>query len=182
MPHRTMEEILEAFGDLLTDFDQIGRVAHERYRAYAPADLIELSQRSQAACTYDHMVAEADRRFLGREGVRPLEIGGLKLWHFEGADTVVRFKKMDEDGKTKNYPTKQAKDFDRGYDLPGLPMPPIRLSAGYLLDATGTVLVRTQISRPMGTKQTMWCAALIPPEERRVGERVWRDVTRQGRL
>ena len=95
---------------------------------------------------------------------------------------MVRFKKMDEDGRTRNYPTRHAKSFDRGHDLPNLPMPPTRLSAGYLLDATGTTLVRSQISRPMGAKQTMWCAAVVPPDDRSVGERAWRDVTRQGRL
>jgi hypothetical protein len=182
MSNRSMEETLDALGDLLDDFDQIARAAHARYRAYAPADLIELSSRAQAACTYDHMVAEADRRFLGRAGVRLIESKTLKLWLFEVADVVVRFKKMDEDGRTRNYPTRHAKDFDRGFDLPNLPMPPIRLSAGYLLDKTGTTLERTQISRPLDTKRTMWCAAVVPLEKRIVGERVWFDVTRQGAL
>lgn len=182
MPDRTITETMDALGALLDDFDQITRAAHSRFRAYRPEDIIELDTRAQAACTYCHMASEADRRFLDRAGIRFIEINGLRLWLSEEANAVIRFKKMDEDGRVRNYPTQQAKDFDRGFDLPGLPMPPVRLTAGYLLDPTGTSFIRTQIARPMGTKRTMWCAAVVPAEEREVGERAWRDVTRQGRL
>lgn len=182
MSDRPMEELLDGLAPLLDDFDQITRHAHARYRAYAAEDLVELDARAQAACTYCHMAAEADRRFLDRKGIRPMDINGLRLWLVEEADVVVRLKKMDEDGRVRNYPTKQAKNFDRGFDLPGLPMPPVRLTAGYLLDQTGTSFIRTQIARPMGTKKTMWCAAVIAAEDRKVGERAWENVTRQGRL
>ena len=84
------------------------------------------------------MVASADKRLINRDGVRPLDISGLKLWLFEHANIVVRFKKMDEDGRSRNYPTKQAKAFDAQLELPGLPPKPLRLTVGYLLDKTGT--------------------------------------------
>jgi hypothetical protein len=178
MPDRSMNDTLDAFGDLVDAFDQIARSAHNRYRSYRAEDLVELDSRAQASCTYCHMLADADRRFTGIARIRPLDIRGLKLWLFEDANAAVRFKKMDEDGRSRTYPTKQAKDFDAGADLPGLPMPPVRLTAGYLLDITGTVFVRTQIARPVGTG-TMWCGAVVPREERRPGERAWIDVTRQ---
>jgi hypothetical protein len=182
MPHRSMAGILDAVGDsLLDDFDAITREAHSTYRGYDPAVLIEHDSRAQANCTYSHMVASADRRFIGRDGVRMLDVRGLKLWLFEDASVVVRFKKMDEDGRSRNYPTKQAKDFDAQLELPGLPPKPVRLTAGYLLDKTSTEFIRAQIARPDG-KQTMWCAAVIPREDRKAGERIWIDVTRQGRL
>ncbi len=182
MPEKSMEETLDSLGGLLDDFDQVTRAAHARYRGYDPQVLIEHDSRAQAACTYCHMAAEADRRFIDRPGVRPMDINGLRLWLIEDVEIVIRFKKMDEDGRVRNYPNKQARNFDRGFDLPGLPMPPVRLTAGYLLDATGTTIIRTQIARPMGTKRTMWCAAVIPAEERKVDERAWRNVTRQGRF
>jgi hypothetical protein len=128
------------------------------------------------------MVAEADRRFLGREKVRLIEVRGLKLWLFEEANAVIRWKKMDEDGLVRNYPTEQARGFDAGWDLPGLPMPPVRLTVGYLLDATGIEFIRTQIAKPAGRRKTMWNAAVFPREERKPGERVWHDITRQGHL
>lgn len=174
---------MAALEPVLDDLDQIARSAHAKYRAYAPDVLLELDARAQAACTYAHMSAEADRRFIGRTGVRDIDIRGLRLWLFEDANAVLRLKKMDEDGLTKNYPTEQARDFDRGNDIPGLPMPPIRLTAGYLLDApTRTQFIRTQVARPVGRKRTLWCVAVVPLEDRRAEGRAWRDVTRQGSL
>jgi hypothetical protein len=92
MPNRTLEETMDALGDLLNEFDQIASSAHARFRAYQPADIIELDSRAQATCTYCHMVAEAERRFIGRDGIRPFEIKGLKLWLFEKESVVVRLK------------------------------------------------------------------------------------------
>lgn len=182
MPKRSLEETMIALGAVLDDFDDIARIAHAKYRAYDPAVLVEHDARAQAACTYAHMSAEATRRFLTKEGIRELNIRGLRLWLIENANAVVRLKKMDEDGLARNYPTEQARGFDRGYDLPGLPMPPVRLTAGYLLDETGTQFIRTQVARPIGKERTMWCAAIVQAEQRGPGERAWRDVTRQGWL
>jgi hypothetical protein len=126
------------------------------------------------------MLADADRRFDGRAGVRPFDIRGLKLWLFEEANAVIRLKKMDEDGRSRNYPTKQAKAYDDQKELPGLPLPPVRLTAGYLLDPTGA-FVRAQIARPDG-REPMWCGAIVPREDRKPGERIWIEVTRQKRF
>jgi hypothetical protein len=182
MPNRTLEQVMTALGEALDELDQIARSAHALYRSYPANVLVDHDPRAQATCTYAHMSAEAARRFTGRDSIRELDIRGLKLWLFKDANTVIRLKKMDEDGLTKNYPTEQAKDFDKGNDLPGLPMPPMRLTAGYLLDATSTVFVRTQVARPVGRKKTLWCAAVVPFEERMQGEAIWKDVTRQGSL
>jgi hypothetical protein len=181
MPSRSIIEIMDAMGGFLDDFDRIARDAHTRYRAYNPADLIELDVRAQAACTYAHMVAGADRRFDGRANVRPVEIRGLKVWLIQEPNVVVRLKKMDENGSSRSYPTKQAKAFDAGEELPNLPMPPVRLTVGYLLDQTGSEFVRSQVARPDG-RSISWCAAIVPQEEREVGKPVWIDVTKQPRF
>ena len=183
MPDRTMDETLEALGaDAIDELDAIVRAGHLRYMAYSPADLLELDVRAQAACTYCHMLAEGARRLIGREGegIRPIDYqGGLKLWLYEPANVVVRLKKMDEDGKSRNYPTKQAKDYDAQRQLPGLPLPPVRLTVGYWLDATGQIINRVQIARPDGRRLPTWCAAVVPQEQRTAGQRIWTDVTRQ---
>ena len=182
MAGRTMTEILDTLGDdLLDEFDAIAREAHATYRLYDPSVLIEHDIRAQASCTYSHMVAAADRRFIDRTDVRALDIRGLKVWLFETANAVVRFKKMDEDGRSRNYPTKQARDYDAQLELPGLPPKPVRLTAGYLLDETGTEFVRCQIARPDGS-DALWCAAVIPRGDRTPGERIWIEVTRQRRF
>jgi hypothetical protein len=182
MPDRTMSETLDAVGEVLLDeFAEIVRTGHARYMSYKPEDLIELDVRAQSACTYCHMHSEADRRLIDREGIRRLEVlGGLRLWLVESANVVIRLKKMDEDGRTANYPTKQAQDYDAQRELPGLPLPPVRLTAGYWLDATQQIIQRVQICRPNGGRHApTWCAAIVPSEERKVGERIWIDVTRQ---
>lgn len=181
MPKRTMDQTLEALGEnAIDELAEIVRVGHLRYMNYAPADLLELDVRAQAACTFCHMHAEADRRLMGRDDIRPIEYkGGLKLWLYDKADVVIRLKKMDEDGRSSNYPTKQARDYDAQRELPGLPLPPVRLTAGYWLDATGQIINRVQIARPNGRRAPTWCAAVVPLDRRAAGERIWIDVTRQ---
>lgn len=181
MPNRTMDQTLDALGEAAIDeLAEIIRAGHDRYMTYDPAVLLELDLRAQAACTFCHMHAEADRRLLGRDDIRPIDYqGNLKLWLYKAANVVIRLKKMDEDGKSRNYPTKQAQDYDAQRQLPGLPLPPVRLTAGYWLDATGRVINRVQIARPAGKRVPVWCAAVVPPEQRKAGERIWIDVTRQ---
>lgn len=178
MPTRTMDETMDAFGTMLDVFDGALRAAHSRYRSYDPAILVEHDIRAQTACTYSHAIAEADRAFMEYPNVRPIDVRGLKIWLLEDYNVALRIKKMDEDGSTRNYPTKQAKDYDAGRELPGLPMPPVRLTAGYLLDDLNVNYVRTQIARPAGKRSVMWCAAVVPLERRVAGERPWVAVTR----
>ena len=178
MPIRTMDQTMDALEGYLDELDQILRTGHTRYRAYKSEDLLEHDRRAQAACTYAHAAAEAERRFITREKVRPIEVRGLRLWLLDDVNVALRFKKMDEDGTSRNYPTQQAEDYDAGKELPGLPMPPVRLTAGYVLDTLGSGFLRTQIARPTGKKNIMWCAAVVPTERRKVGERIWVEVTR----
>jgi hypothetical protein len=156
-------------------------VAHATYRTYKPEHLIELSKRAEACCIYDHMVAEAGRRFDQRADVRPIELRGLKLWVF-GDHTVARFKKMDEDGISRNYPTKQAEAFDRNQQLDGIPPEPTRVTVGYWPDPTGTAVLRVQVARPNGRKRVDWCAAIVPATERIAGTKIWEDVTKQAKF
>jgi hypothetical protein len=181
MPDRTMAQTLDELGDAAIDeLAEIIRAGHDRYMAYDPADLVELDVRAQASCTFCHMHAEADRRLIGQPGIRPIDYRGLKLWLYENTNVVIRLKKMDEDGRSRNYPTKQAKAYDAQLELPGLPLPSVRLTAGYWLDATGQIINRVQIARPDGRRAPTWCAAIIPQEQRKAGERIWIDVTAQG--
>lgn len=158
---------------LLDDLDAIPRAAFDTYRAYRPEHLVEHDARAAASCTYCHMVAEADRRWLGRPGIVSIEIRGLKVWLVRDT-AAIRWKKMDEDGKSRNYPTKQAKDYDGGITLPGLPPPAIRLAVGYLPNPTKTEITRVQIAKPRG-RGIDWCAAILP--EGNMPR--WVDVTRQ---
>jgi hypothetical protein len=167
----TIEQIMEGLDPLLEDLDQIVRSGFSTYRKYDPLHLIEHTPSASALNIYCHMVAEAERRFVGRAGVIPLNVPGLKTWAV-GQRAVIRFKKMDEDGHTRNYPTKQAKDFDFGKDIIGLPPKAARMSIGYLQNAAATEVKRVQIARPHG-KRVEWCVAVFEGDHR------WQDVTKQ---
>jgi hypothetical protein len=182
-----MDELMGLIDFLVDDLDAICRTAFTTYRGYGPEVLVEHDARTAANCTYSHMASEAERRFsLHHPKVQlldPRPLGGLKVWRVGqiGADALIRFKKHDEDGYSRNYPTKQARQYDRGLVLPGLPPEAVRLSVGYFLDATGTEFIRTQVARPAG-KRIDWCVAIVSQTERRAGEKLWFEVTRQRKL
>lgn len=181
MNDRSMNDIMQDVDALLDEFDEICRYGFDTYRKYDPMVLVEHDARAAAACVYAHMAAEAERRFTDHSLIKPVDsrpLGGLKVWRVRDS-AVIRFKKHDEDGYSRNYPTKQAKDYDRGNTLPGLPPPAARLSVGYWLDPTSTVFIRTQVARPLG-RTIDWCAAIVPAQERQAGDRRWIDVTKQG--
>jgi hypothetical protein len=181
---RSMAELMAYIEFLADDLDAICRHAFAKYRGYAAEILVEHDPRAAAACTYAHIAADAERRFAAFhpkvQHLDPRPLGGLKVWRVGevGADALIRFKKHDEDGYSRNYPTRQARQYDRGDTLPGLPPEAVRLSVGYLLDATSTEFIRTQVARPLA-RRIDWCAAIVPLGDRRPGEKAWIDVTRQ---
>ena len=177
MSDSTMSQVMVHLDDILDDLDAIPRIGFATYRRIPAELLIEHEARSRANCTYDHMMAEAHRRFIGRQGMRLIEIRGLKVWAIED-HTVIRFKKMDDEGRSRNYQTKQAKAYDRGESFPEISAPAVRLTVGYLADATATSIDRVQVALISG-RRVAWCAAIIPPASRADGSAKWADVTKQ---
>ncbi|MEO1719052.1 MAG: hypothetical protein AAFR23_02365 [Pseudomonadota bacterium] len=176
-----IDVVMDRVGPHLDVFDRVLRHGHDTYQRY-PTDLaVDHDASTQAHCTFRHILAEAHRNLDNNQGVRHLEVRQQNLWLFEDANFVVRFKKTDEDGASSNYPTSQAKAFDSGDELPGLPTAPTRLTIGYLLDITGTEYVRSQVSLP-DRSGTIWCAAILPIADRKEEGRLWREVTRNLRL
>lgn len=173
----TQDQAMSRLDQYFDELDSICRGGLSRYQQY-PADVrVEHDGRAAAACIYTHMVALADELLSDKPGVVFKTIRGLKVWII-GEQATIRFKKMDEDGKTRNYPTKQAKDFDRQLPLPGIPSPPLNLVVGYLPNPLGTDVERVQVARP-SDKAIDWCAAIVPVSDRAIGEPRWIDVTRQ---
>lgn len=179
MELRAIDEVMGLLEPRLDTFDKILREGHSTYESYPPEVQVELDARAQATCTYCHIVAEAERRFVDDSGIRPLVLNGdLRLWLIEDANVVIRFKKTDEDGLSRNYPTRQARFYDAGRELDGLPPAPARLTVGYLLNPAGEY-VRTQIALPRGRRRVAWCAAVVPAEDRKAGDAMWINVTSQ---
>lgn len=175
-----IEIVMGRMAPYLDQINAVLRHGHGVYETY-PADIvIDHDSSTQAHCTFRHTLAEAHRVLDDLPNVRHMEIRGQNLWLLESANVVVRFKKTDEDGVSSNYRTPQAVAFDGGEELPGLPPMPTRLTAGYLLDGTGTGFVRSQISLPTN-RGALWCAAIVPLDAREADEAAWYEVTRQRR-
>lgn len=180
MSEWTQEHAMSALDPFFDQIDAICRGGLAKYQEYPAEFRIDHDARATANCIYAHMVAIADEHLTTAPGVVFKSIRGLKVWII-GETATVRFKKMDETGRTRNYPTKQIRDFDRQLPLPGIPLPPLNLVVGYLPNALGTEVERVQVARPWG-KSVDWCAAILPVEERIVGAPRWIDVTVQARF
>ncbi|AVP96218.1 hypothetical protein C7S18_02975 [Ahniella affigens] len=181
MSSETINQVMDRISDdLLIQFEQITRFGFERYQQI-PAELrIDLSPRAQAACIYDFMMTESERRFDGRADIRPITMRGLKVWAVED-HTLVRLKKMDASGLKCNYRTKQTKEYDRGTSFAEFPPEAIRLTVGYFADAFSSSIERVQVAYQRGTRID-WCAAILPEDQRVEGQKIWTDVTMQGRI
>lgn len=175
-----IDAVMQAVEHVLDDLDHIGRSGLRTYQRYPAEFRIEHDARARASSIYCHMLAEAERRFDGSTGIVLKDVRGLKVFLI-GDKAVIRFKRMDEEGRSRTFPTRQAKDYDKGAALPGLPAPAIRLTVGYLPDATETDVVRVQVARPKG-REIEWCAAIVPAAERADEDVRWFDVTRQARF
>jgi hypothetical protein len=177
----TQDQAMAQLDPHFDELDAICRGGLERYQKRYPPDVrIEHDGRATAACIYAHMVAIADEIPTEKTGVIFKNISGLKVWIL-GECATSRFKKMDEDGRARNYPTKQARDFDLQLPLPGIPYPPLNLVVGYLPNPLGTDVERVQVARPSG-KGIDWCAAIVPTDSRVAGQPRWIDITRQARF
>jgi len=172
--------VMGGLTDYIDIFDEILRHGHETYERYPSEIVVDHDSSTQAHCTFRHILSKA----LGELGDLPqvmhFDIRGQNLWFIEPSNTIIRFKKTDENGTSSNYPTPQAVAFDKGELLPGLPAEPTRLTVGYLLDPTGSQYVRSQVSLPL--KGFGWCAAIIPAASRNDEEKGWYEVSKQSRF
>lgn len=101
--------VMDRLSPYLDIFDAILRHGHAAYEAYPAGVVIDHDASTQAHCTYRHILAEAHRVFDEHEFANHCEIKGQNLWVLDNANAVIRFKKTDEDGRSSNYPTKQAR-------------------------------------------------------------------------
>jgi hypothetical protein len=158
----SLEQVMAGLDHALDDLYEIPHAALATYRRTPPDLVVDHNASAAAHNVWCHMNAEAERRFTGRRGIVPKDIRGMKVWLFEDK-AVLRLKKLDEDGRSRNYPTPQQRKFDRGATLPGLPPEAVRISAGYVLNKAATEIDWVMISRPNGRVMPHWCVAVNAP-------------------
>ena len=109
---------------------------------------------------HDYIKDEVRRRFTDRAGFTIVERRQLFLLAV-GTDILLRFKKLDEDGRARNYPTQQARDFDCQLPLEGIPDAE-RVNVGYVLDPLGLQISVVMLSKTNGSGRVEWHRIIDP--------------------
>lgn len=95
---------------------------------------------------------EARTRVMSMPGVAAISRGRGFLLGFKGV--LVRFKKVDHEYRTRNYPTRGSLRFDQQLPIEGVPPHP-RVTLGYRLNRLGTAVVDLALVFSMGQK-VLW--------------------------
>jgi hypothetical protein len=133
----------------------------------------EHDDRAAAASMHSHVIAEAQRRFDEKPGVTLLSVRNLMVLNVN--DLIVgRWKKVNDGGRSRsNMSSKQARDFDRQLELPGVPAAATRLTLGYEPDPAFSRIERVIVSCPLGPT-IVWASQIVIIESEKAS---WVDIT-----
>lgn len=111
------------------------------------------SPRTRASMMHDLMVKHVKRRFDGAPSVRWFTRRGLFHLEIDGSFWL-RFKKLDRNMRSSSIPTLQALSFLNvlQLELPGMPSPVSRLTAGYVLNPLRTAIEGAYVTCPLGSE------------------------------
>jgi hypothetical protein len=123
--------------------------AWKDYISYPIEKRIVHTPRSRASLVHDHMVDRATKYAAREGGAQIVERSGLYLFVF-GGQIAVRFKKFDEELKTRNQPSNQVQQFKNQMQLPGV-QASYNLESGYILSADSQSLAAVHLVCPSGT-------------------------------
>ena len=123
--------------------------AWQDYVSYPIEKRIVHSPRSRASVVHDHMVDRAAKYAARESGVQIVEKSGLYLFVF-GGQIAVRFKKFDEELRTRNQPSGQVEQFKNQMQLPGVKAAH-NLESGYILSSDGQSIAAVHLVCPSGT-------------------------------
>jgi hypothetical protein len=117
-----------------------------------------LTATTRANMVRDFIVDEVTRVFANEKLVERIDKGLRILFRIKGKCLLI-FKKLDEDGFGRNYPTQTALSFERQENLPGIPVEP-RLHVGYTLNPAGSSIGRVLLSHLHKDKRKAWVTEL----------------------
>lgn len=162
-------KVLEPY--LLTIHDLLHEAFHTYQTKYPEEVKADHDNAAAATCVHRHILTNVNRQFMGVRGAKILNARGLKVLNIN--DRIVgRWKKLNEDGQSSSYPTKQARSYDRQLPLPHLPPAATRLTFGYEPDLAFTAIQRVVVACPHG-RRPLWCSQVLV-ESREVA---WVDIT-----
>ena len=150
--------VRRAFAYYQTEYPALARAAHDNA--------------ASAKNVHRHVLDEVTVATDGLRGLTMVDVRGLVVLNIHDR-VVIRFKKMDEEGKSVSYPTEQAKNYDRQLPLPELPAAATRLTFGYEPDLAFSAIVRVLVACPLGPR-AHWC---VQVNEEEAGAASWVDIT-----
>ena len=119
-----------------------------------------LLARTRANFISDHIAHFIDQRFRGDKHALVTKDRGFLLLNIRGK-LLIRFKKLDKNGRSRNILTKQQRLFAFQRPLPGLE-DETRLTAGYRLDELQIGIQDVLITCPVG-KEMRWMYTIEAP-------------------
>lgn len=142
------ETAVEELKDHFSDLESIVHNAWKDVNTLPTSSLIVMSARSRASLVHDHIIAHAasyaDRVANAHPFVRK-QMRGLVL----NGRYAVRFKKFDDENKSKNQPTQQVAEFRSQIELDGIDAMH-HLEIGYLTNELDTDVIDVRIACPSG--------------------------------
>lgn len=137
-----LEKVQSALGPYHAKIESVVRGAWMEWVALQRHLPQPASKRASANMVWDFMVQKAREAFDGDSSVRVIELH--QTCHFVFRESVLlRFKKADEQGLSRNYPTQRALSFyEREPDLFDAPIP---VEVVYVLNRLATALSSVQV-------------------------------------
>jgi hypothetical protein len=127
---------LEQYWDVLAD---LPHRALARYKRHLAAHLAQPSGRLRSTAIHDFMIDEL------RDAAGDNMVLSRGRWLLRAAnDCVLQCKKVDAKGRTSNYPTSAALEFETQTEFPGMPRG-TRVTLGYRLNKEKTEVVEVCI-------------------------------------
>jgi len=110
----------------------------------------DMTERSRASIVHDLTIRSAIHQLDGVQGIRIEERNRLFLFIFDDL-IAIRFKKLDDDKRSRNIPTQVTLGFLAQQEIPGIPST-LHLEAGYVLNRLQTDVEGVFIACPSGDR------------------------------
>ncbi len=133
----------------------------DRWKGLPAGARKSLTPTARANIVRDFIVDEATHRLKDITGVKRIDSGLRVLFRVAGQCLLV-FKKLDDQGLGRNYPTQSALKFQTQEHLPGIPAEP-RMHVGYTLTREGADIDRVLVSYVHERKDLSWVVELDEP-------------------
>jgi hypothetical protein len=154
----TQAQALEDLKHHFPAFYEFATGAWDDCRNLPTKDLSVFTFRTKSSAIHDYMVARAAVHCETVEDMKPFKKNGMKGILVAGK-YAIRFKKLDEDGRSKNQPTQQVKQFRSQIQLEGIEAEH-HLELGYVTNAFQTEVLDVRLVCPSGELSNAWAESI----------------------